>query len=417
MSLLESHNFISRVAGGQIQGARDYQEDSYRVLNLYQDSSETDLGVEMKPEADTALLILADGMGGHVGGAQASQIVSKKSSEFFEETYSTGSASDVLRDAVFVANEALCTEVENNSDLAGMGSTLIAAYIVDNNLYWASVGDSLLFILRNGVLQRLNADHSMVPVLNKMVAMGELSTKQAEIDPRRNSLRSALDGGDIELIDNPAEGYALQNGDIVILASDGIETLSGTDLTSLLTKNIDVPVAKKVSLLLDAVHQQDKPDQDNTTILIYEMRKRGGEQSNCAYMPPQEQAGATADTVLRQRGEGTSSNNTFSSDVRSVSSNQKSKLLNWVVLFGFICLAVVLAVLAVKTSKIATPENPNVPVIETPSMPEPAAANPQAKGSSSSAVIPQPNSDSKQAADLPSSSDTDNPQPDTNPEP
>lgn len=253
----KSAPLIERIAAIQIQGDRDYQEDSFRVLDM----RETEAG------ADAALILLADGMGGHAGGAEASAVAIRKFSEAFR-IESTNTIGSELQDALMAANDAIAAEVNDKPELAGMGCTFVAVCVKDNILYWASVGDSPLWLHRNGFLRRLNADHSMVPVLNAMVDAGELTAKQAKRDSRRNALRSALDGGDLELIDLQESGFQLQPRDHIILATDGLETLSNNQIENIVDGCDTLAPSGVVESLIGAVEDIGAPNQDNTTIVF-----------------------------------------------------------------------------------------------------------------------------------------------------
>ena len=163
-------------------------------------------------------------MGGHTGGALASGLACK----FFLHAYATSSG-DVparLAEALDLANAAIAHETAENPALSGMGCTLIGAAFGPEGIEWVSVGDSPLFLVRKGEIVLLNEDHSLAPEIDKLAAAGKISWAAAHADPRRHFLRSALTGTEIDLIDRSRRPLALQPGDVVILASDGIHTIS-----------------------------------------------------------------------------------------------------------------------------------------------------------------------------------------------
>ena len=253
----ESRHLTDRIAATQSQGKRSYQEDSFRVV---------DLGAH-EDVPDAALLLLADGMGGHDGGAEASAMAI----EAFSEAFRINDNSDIgaaLLSALNIGNDVLSAAVRSNPALEGMGCTFVGVFIKDSILYWVSVGDSPLWLFRNNVLHRLNEDHSMVPVLNAMVLAGELTPSQAERDGRRNSLRSALDGGKLDLIDLQSDGVRLQPGDCVLLATDGLETLTETQISAILTSPVGDSPDQTVAKLIQAVDACKDPSQDNTTVIF-----------------------------------------------------------------------------------------------------------------------------------------------------
>ena len=251
-------------AGDQIQGGRDYQEDEFEINLLPGESAG---GARL-------LLLLADGMGGHVGGAVASQTVVRAFWDGFRQPATDMAAK--LNAGVRAANEAVRDRQQADPALFEMGSTLVAALVQDDNLYWASVGDSLLWVCRNGRLTRLNADHSMRPLLLDLVELGRMTEEEVLHDSRVHQLRSVIMGDDIPMIDIAASGYPLEAGDVVLLASDGLETLPATEMETLLTQHGN-DARTLVRALLEAVTEAGKAHQDNTTVLAY----RVGDDQRC----------------------------------------------------------------------------------------------------------------------------------------
>jgi serine/threonine protein phosphatase PrpC len=251
------------VATAQITGARDYQEDTLAVQVLTADTG---------GRADELLLVLADGMGGHAGGEMASQ----QAVEYFCAAYvkstagnSQGNIPGVLRISLNIANEALANTVADRPELGGMGTTLVGCVIRGDCLYWISVGDSPLWVCRDGVLQRLNADHSMVPLLDDMVRTGVMDREEALADVRRNMLRSAVTGKALELVDLCEQPFRLLAGDTVILASDGVETLAGDELLAVLNNPGDLSLRELAGDLMASIEAIGLSDQDNASVILY----------------------------------------------------------------------------------------------------------------------------------------------------
>src|SRR5271170_4113214 len=156
-----------RGEGGQHQGARPYQEDSWALKRL----------------GDGSLLaVVADGMGGHAGGAVASKLAVEA---FVHALEQGGGLADGLQDA----NGAVRKGAVAKPDLAGMGATLVAAQVRGDEVRWISVGDSPLFLVSAGGIERLNADHSMAPQIEAMVKRGLLTEEEAAVHPARHTLR------------------------------------------------------------------------------------------------------------------------------------------------------------------------------------------------------------------------------------
>ena len=91
--------------------------------------------------------------------------------------------------------------VEENPALNGMGCTLVGTAFGPAGVEWVSVGDSPMFLVRRGEIFLLNEDHSLAPEIDKLAAAGKMSWEDAQADPRRHFLRSALTGAEIDLID------------------------------------------------------------------------------------------------------------------------------------------------------------------------------------------------------------------------
>ena len=246
-------------AGYKIRGGRDYQEDAFLIKSG-------------REGGNRLLLLLADGMGGHVGGARASELAITTFAVHFEQA--EGAISGRLRAPLEAANTAIAEAVAADPRLSGMGCTLVACLVTGDQAHWISVGDSWLWCLRAGKLTRLNADHSMRPLLENMVELGRMTQAEVEEDPRLGQLRSVMNGEELTLVDQNARPFALRPGDRLLLASDGIEALGAAAIASLAAAR-EEPAAS-VSALLDAVEDLKRPGQDNTTVVVYRHSPVGG---------------------------------------------------------------------------------------------------------------------------------------------
>lgn len=244
------------------QGARNYQEDSA----LVQAGPRATAGAGSRE----LMAVLADGMGGHAGGALASSTAC----EIFLRAYesSSGDVSARLDEALQLANMAIAQCVEENPMLNGMGCTLVGTAFGPAGIEWVSVGDSPLFRVREGAIELLNEDHSLAPELDKMAAEGKISWSQAKADPRRHFLRSALTGIEIDMVDRSHRAdrarRRLHKGDMIILASDGIQTLDEEEIVRVVTDNVAAGAEKVADALLAAVEAVGDAYQDNTTVVV-----------------------------------------------------------------------------------------------------------------------------------------------------
>ena len=243
--------------GGQLQGRRHEQQDSYGWA--------VDPGFRNVPEQ--VVLLVADGMGGHAGGATASRTAVEAFGTAFEGT--RGAISERLEDSLRHANGSIADQARGNPALGGMGTTLVAAHLTgDRFLRWLSVGDSPMWLVSNGTLTRLNRDHSMTPLLRQLVQLGYLTAGQAATDARHHRLRSVVMGQDIPLIDLQDDAIELNVGDILILASDGLETLSENEVAAIASAHA-ASSRSMAAALLSAIRAESRPNQDNATVIVY----------------------------------------------------------------------------------------------------------------------------------------------------
>lgn len=166
------------------------------------------------------LLVVADGMGGHRGGATASRIAG----ETIKQRYLENPAQDVataLRESLSEANARIFAEAQSNPELRGMGTTTSVLAVRGENGWLAHVGDSRIYLVRDGVIDQLTEDHSLVAT---MVRQGLLTAQEAETHPRRNVLQRSMGVAEEVEIDviGPIE---LREGDTFILCSDGLHGL------------------------------------------------------------------------------------------------------------------------------------------------------------------------------------------------
>ncbi|WP_439542365.1 PP2C family protein-serine/threonine phosphatase [Hyphomicrobium sp.] len=245
------------------RGARSYQEDTALVW------TGRDIGSagpqELVVNGAPAVAVLADGMGGHAGGALASRMAC----ESFLKAYAgkDGPNRDRLFDALTAANHAIAETVVANPMLAGMGSTLVGVTFGAEGIEWVSVGDSPLLLYRRGEIALLNEDHSLAPELDRLAASGAMTEEDARRDPRRHMLRSAVTGEDIDLIDLSRRPLKVELGDYIILASDGLQTLEPAEIERIIAAYADDGAGAVANALIRAVEALKDPHQDNATVV------------------------------------------------------------------------------------------------------------------------------------------------------
>ena len=248
----------------QLVGERPNQQDSCRITS-FADGDRT----------DSILLALADGMGGHVGGAEASRIAVEHFTEVAIDRIKAAMGSggeqhvrDHISQALEEANAAVGRTSRSNLALQGMGTTLVGALVEPRFVEWVSVGDSPFWLWRDGKFTRLNKDHSIGGELKELVANGEISPEEAARHPHRHMLRYALVGEKLPKIGVDAGLWALETGDILMIASDGVETLEENELAAILSRQRNASAAELVENCLHEVERRHAPMQDNVTILV-----------------------------------------------------------------------------------------------------------------------------------------------------
>lgn len=214
-----------------------------------------------------ALLVLADGLGGHESGAEAARIVVDTFIEsaiqgMFDAAHGRRSA---LRDALEKANARIAEGLNPGHGQRSMASTAVAAVVADGALQWVSVGDSHLYVWRKGELLKLNQDHSQAGL---MIRSGQYAADDPEVLAAKSVLVSALTGRKLELIDHPTEAFRLEIGDVLLLASDGLNTLPEREVEAIVTIEQAGGAARLSKVLLETVVERRADRQDNTTVAI-----------------------------------------------------------------------------------------------------------------------------------------------------
>lgn len=248
------------IFGSQIDGARDYQEDAFLITHLGDSDG----------DSSGSLVIVADGMGGHAAGNVASNMAVQTFNRHISKSFPNDDISNVLYEAVLQANGSITATVAETAALKGMGCTLVASVLEGDKLRWVSVGDSHLYLLRDGEMGKKNADHSYGGFLDRMAEAG--TPVEAEAGFSRNMLMSALTGDDIAEIDCPPTALELRPGDRVILSSDGLDTLTTETIVEISQGSDNAKACTEA--LLQAVTDAGAPRQDNTTVICIDVTER-----------------------------------------------------------------------------------------------------------------------------------------------
>ncbi|MCL6457309.1 MAG: Stp1/IreP family PP2C-type Ser/Thr phosphatase [Gorillibacterium sp.] len=220
--------------------------------------------------------IVADGMGGHQAGDTASQLAVElihKRMLYLEEDMSDADSEQLVIEAVSDANRRIYEMANSHEQFNGMGTTVVVVLARQTDILVAHIGDSRAYLCRDGELEQLTDDHSLV---NELVKSGQLSKEEAEKHPRRNVLTRAL--GTDATAQTEIKRYAWKSGDTVLICSDGLCGLvSESRLQSLM--HVDEDLEKVADELVHSALAAG--GDDNVTVVLIEnapteMIRKGG---------------------------------------------------------------------------------------------------------------------------------------------
>jgi protein phosphatase len=213
---------------------------------------------EFRGPSGARLMAVADGMGGHQGGATASRITIEALGEVFERAPDSGE--ETLRDAFETANARVHQTAQGRRELRGMGTTCVAlVFAADGTAWVAHVGDSRAYLLRDGCMAPLTADHSTVA---ELVRLGKITPDEAAVHPRRNEiLRSIGAEPSVQVDVAPVD---VRPGDQYLLCSDGLSGLvSDPEMGAVLQRESPENATR---ILVDLANERGGPD--NVTVMV-----------------------------------------------------------------------------------------------------------------------------------------------------
>jgi protein phosphatase len=227
--------------------------DTGRVRSVNQDRF-----ADFEDGRGSRLLVVADGMGGHRGGETASRLAVEAIGDVFGR--SEEALGERMIAAVHTANERVYRCSSEDPELAGMGTTVVALCLGAGGKAWvAHVGDSRLYLLRDGELKALTADHSVVAEMHRS---GLLTAEEAEAHPRRNELTRSV--GVAPSVEVEVAEFAVKPGDRFLLCSDGLCGYVGEDeIREVLERERPSSAAR---ILVD--HANAKGGYDNVTVQV-----------------------------------------------------------------------------------------------------------------------------------------------------
>lgn len=211
---------------------------------------------------------ICDGMGGLTKGQLASQLTLDLLSDLHCNKRSTDEYPDFFIDVVDILDEQICA-LRNTSEIkAACGTTLVAAAIEGNRLFWFSVGDSRLYLVRSNEIVCVTIDHNYNLLLDRAFQSGEIEKTEYEMEKKNgDALVSYIGVGGIELYDINHRPFILEADDIVILMSDGLYRCVSEEEMLMIAQN-NVSAKQIVTHLVRQAQLNSKGNQDNTSVIV-----------------------------------------------------------------------------------------------------------------------------------------------------
>lgn len=212
-------------------------------------------------DEDGRFFIVADGMGGHAGGQEASRLATEVLQWYLNEHWDSAQLSpELLKDAVLKANHAIIQDQLAHPERADMGTTVVAVIFRDDQPMCAHIGDSRLYRLRGSQLDQITDDHTWVA---RAMKLGDITPTQARVHPWRHILSKCLGREDLNQVE--IQSFEYQPNDRLLLCSDGLtEELSDHVIT---THMKTIRSCDKAAIaLIDAA--KESGGRDNITVIL-----------------------------------------------------------------------------------------------------------------------------------------------------
>ncbi len=208
------------------------------------------------------LFIVADGMGGHKAGDYASMHTVDRFVEVIRELGEEHGVQDAINEAVTAANAYIYQRSRENSNLSGMGTTLVLASCIGNEAIVANIGDSRLYLVNDDAMTQITRDHSLV---EEMVTLGGIDREMARNHPDKNIITRAV--GVKEKVAADFFEVDLTKGDKLLLCSDGLTNmLRDEEIYQIIQENKELEQAAKA--LIDAANKNG--GRDNIAVVLVE---------------------------------------------------------------------------------------------------------------------------------------------------
>ena len=228
---------------------------------------------------NTVLCLVCDGMGGANGGSTASSLacstflknIKKKLPELNDQLQlefegKVSKVENVLKKAITATNAAVFKKASKNKDLAGMGTTLVCALVIDNYLYVANVGDSRLYGFSEDKMIQITRDHSYVQTL---VDLGQITPEEADTNPHKNIITKAIGIHKKEEPDIFFDNLSASDADYLLLCSDGLTNFADKEVIKQIVTSEDT-LEEKCTKLIDTANANGGGD--NITVVLIKIK-------------------------------------------------------------------------------------------------------------------------------------------------
>ena len=245
---------------------RDLEIGASSIIGTRKNQEDTIFGHR---EGEEALLIVCDGMGGLHGGERASKTAVESIGEAYFQNPEIESVPEFLEEEAYRADEKVACLRTGQGEMLHAGTTAVVAVIKDRELYWLSVGDSRIYIIRGKEIMAVNREHNYRMTMDAMLEEGTLTLEEYKKEEyRAEALISYLGIGNLELMDVNRQPFLLEEGDVVLLSSDGLSrSLTEEEILDIVYE-YEPDMQRTAEELTAAALGEKTSGQDNTSVVI-----------------------------------------------------------------------------------------------------------------------------------------------------
>lgn len=255
--MLEDNNNIVVIGKSSVIGKRKEQQDAIITDDDYS-----------YRENKKAVAVLCDGMGGLNGGAIASQICTAILYQEFSNWNDMDNIPMFYRTVIPKLDMEVNALTDDNGAPLHAGTTMVSVVVKKDLLYWASVGDSHIYIIRNGEMLCITEEHNLMMLLKESVIRGEITEEEANNNPKKEALISFIGMGGVKYVDMNAKPFQLLPGDYVVLCSDGLYRSVTDDEMMNIICSCKSNVQAAAETLTNVAMRKGKKNQDNTSVVV-----------------------------------------------------------------------------------------------------------------------------------------------------